>query len=372
MAEIFFATNRDVRFETSKNANNFGTRFNEGGPQMFRLGKVEVSLRGDDPLDDDAWKVGRATLYSEDLNSRQRGGAKLGSAAMFEDLRQILRQKGTDVIIYLHGFANDFPNTAARSAALQHIYGAEGKEAIVVAFSWPSNGKVFGSYNYHSDRDDAALSGVSMARALMKLVEFLTELRKEDRQTLLDAQREGRIPTDEELHQCNRGIHLVAHSMGNWALRNAINRFAELNEGRVPRIVDHAFLMAADDDADTLGLEHKMGKLLRLANFVHVYHAKDDRALQISDSTKGNPDRLGAHGPQNLDLLDERVLAVDCKDISDTDMSHGRHQYYRLRKEIISDVVATLRGLPPDGRANRATIRHGRHWRLIRGKTAAS
>ena len=369
MPEIFFATNRDVKFITSKSGNNFGKRFHEDGPQMFRLGKSTVTRKGD-PLDDDNWKVGQTKIYEEILDDSLPGGAKLGSQQMFDELRGILKEKNKDVILYLHGFANDFPNTARRSAALQHLYGNQGKDAIVVAFSWPSNGTVVGSYNYHSDRDDASLSGVAMARALMKMVEFLSELRKADRQVLLDAQREGRVPTEEELNQCNRSIHVVAHSMGNWALRHALNRFAELNDGRVPRVVDHAFLMAADDDADTLSLGHKMGKLLQLANYIHVYHARDDIALQVSDKTKGNPDRLGSHGPENLDLLDERVLAYDCNGVSFTEVSHGRHQYYRLRKEVISNVVATMKGVPPEKRKNLEPIRPGRHWRVIDGKLA--
>ena len=369
MPEIFFATNRDVKYLTSKNGNNFGERFNDGGPQMFRLGKVQVSRRGD-PLEDKSWRVGKCEIYREKLDSTMEGGPVLGSAQLFEELREILKEKNKDVIIYLHGFANDFPNTAKRAAALQHLYGKGGRDAIVVAFSWPSNGTVVGSYNYHSDRDDASLSGVAMARALNKLADFLKNLREEDRATLIAAQREGEVPTPEALKQCHRSIHIVAHSMGNWALRHALNRFAEQNEGRLPRIIDHAFLMAADDDADTLGRPHKMGRLLELASYVHVYHARDDMALQISDKTKGNPNRLGSHGPENLDLLDERVLAIDCNGVSYTEMSHGRHQYYRLRKEVISDVVATMQGKTQEKRRNREVIRPGRHWRILEGKTA--
>lgn len=378
MADIFFATNRDVKFETSRNGKNFGNRFHEKGPQVFRLGAAEVTLSGNDPFDDDKWSVGRTDLVSENVDKQNRQ-VKLGSAKLFEDLRRILKKKkNMDVVIYIHGFANDFPNTAKRTAALEQIYndelarqgGTNGKRVMVLAFSWPSNGKVFGSYNYHSDRDDASLSGVAMARTLMRLVEFLMDLRKRDRKTLVKAQQRGEVPEDKDLEQCNRCIHVVAHSMGNWALRHAVNRFAELNDGRVPRILDHCFLMAADEDADALANEHKLGKLLRLANFVHVYHARDDRALQVSDTTKGNPNRLGSHGPDNLDLLDERVLAVDCRDVSDTDLSHGRHQYYRLRREVISDTVATILGTAQEDRANRAEIRPGRSWRLKDGVTA--
>jgi esterase/lipase superfamily enzyme len=141
-------------------------------------------------------------------------------------------------------------------------------------------------------------------------------------------------------------------------------KFAELHPGHLPRMFDHAFLMAADEDDDALEHPHKLARMLELANMVHIYHARDDRALQISDSTKGNPDRLGADGPSNLDILHERVVSIDCRNVSDTEFSHGRHQYYRLRDEVIDDVVDTLRGVNQQGRKRRINIRPGRSWRL--------
>ncbi len=365
MSTIFFATNRDVKHETSKNANNFGDRFNALGPQCFRVGTVEVTLNGD-PLstDDDVWEVGRCELFTEKLDSASEGGALLGSAKMFDELRGLLKDNTCDVIIFLHGFANDFPGTARRAASLQELYGDGGKSAIVVMFSWPSNGEVFPSYEYFSDRDDAEASGLAMGRALKRLAEFLERLRHEDAAKIREARSRGEVPDEKVLRQCQRKLHLVAHSMGNWALRHAINKFAQENDGRVPRLLDHVFLMAADEDADALARPEKLAKLLRLANRVHVYNARDDVALQVSDRTKGNPDRLGTDGPENLDLLDERVIAIDCSDISDTITAHGRHQYYRLRPEAIEDVVATLRGEPQEDREGRVTIRPGRSWRL--------
>lgn len=365
MSKIFFATNRDVKFETSKKGDNFGDRFNTMGPQCFRVGHVDVKLKGDPYSEnDDVWRVGRCKLFPEELNSKSKAGAKLGSAAMFDELRKHLKASCRDVILFIHGFANDFPNTARRAAALENLYGAKGDGAMVIAFAWPSNGEVFPTYEYFSDREDAGASGLAMARALERLVEFLQWIRKEDSKAVLEARRQGLVPDPEDLKQCHRKIHLVAHSMGTFALRAAVNKFAEMNAGKVPRVFDHAFLMASDEDEDALGKDAKLGKLLKLCNRVHVYHADDDRALEIADKTKGNPDRLGTDGPDNLDLLSERITAIDCSDVSDTTLTHGRHQYYRLRKEVIEDVVLTLTGAPQDGRDGRIVTRPGRAWRL--------
>jgi hypothetical protein len=64
--------------------------------------------------------------------------------------------------------------------------------------------------------------------------------------------------------------------------------------------------------------------------------------LQISDVSKGNPNRLGVDGPRNLDRINVRIFAVDCRDVDWTDLGEGRHQYYRLRPEVIEDVSAIL------------------------------
>ncbi|MCA8880485.1 MAG: alpha/beta hydrolase [Rhodobacteraceae bacterium] len=365
MTKIYFASNRDVVHETSSKGNIFGDRFNGAGPQCFRVGVAQVDLSGSDPKKDDHWSVGDTKLYPETLDSSMPAGAKLGSEAMFEDLRTELKKQDTDVIVYLHGFANNFENSVQRAAALQEIYGAGEQKVIVVMFSWPSNGRVQPAWNYFSDREDAEASGIAMGRALKRLVEFLTDLRQRDREVVLQARREGSVPDPAALEQCTRRLHVLSHSMGNWALRHAVRKFIELNGGRTSRVFDCAFLMAADEDNDTLQEPMKLKRLDELANRIFVYHANNDIALTISDKTKGMPDRLGSDGPQNLDNVSERVFALDCRKISDTGvLSHGRHQYYRLRDEVILDVQATLADVPQEDRPGRKVVRPGRSWRL--------
>ncbi len=365
MTKIYFVSNRNVLREAHGKGKVLGERFNKGGPQCFRVGTAEVALTGKDPRKDDNWSVGQTELFPEELVSTMPQGEKLGSAALFEELRALLKQEPRDVMIYLHGFANSFEKSVARAAALQEIYSTGTQKILVVLFSWPSNGQIQPAWNYFSDREDAEASGIAMGRALKRLVEFLTELRTEDQEAVLAARRQGGVPKPADLKQCTRRLHVLAHSMGNWALRAAVRKFIELNGGRTTRVFDCAFLMAADEDNDALQQAMKLKRLDELANRIFVYHANNDVALTISDRTKGMPDRLGSDGPQNLDLVSERVFAVDCRKISDTgSVAHGRHQYYRLRAEVIGDVQATLADLPQEERGWRVTVRPGRSWRL--------
>lgn len=365
MTNIYFASNRNVLRLTSPRGNVFGDRLNTDGPQIFRVGKAEVTLNGK-PKNDKAWSVGATEIYPETLDETppEFAGKKLGSGQMFDELRLLLKQEDRDVIIFLHGFASTFQESVKRAAALQELYGAGEQKILVVLFSWPSNGEVQPTWNYFSDREDAEASGLAMGRALKRLVEFLIEMRKEDRDKLNAAKSKGQVPDPDELKQCVRRLHIVAHSMGNWALRHAIRKFIELNAGSAPRIFDCAFLMAADEDHDALQFELKLKPLEQLANRVFVYHAANDVALTISDRTKGNADRLGADGPQKLDQTSERVIALDCRWISETDLVHGRHQYYRLRDEVIRDVQLTLDDKPQEDRPGREALRPGRSWRI--------
>jgi esterase/lipase superfamily enzyme len=99
---------------------------------------------------------------------------------------------------------------------------------------------------------------------------------------------------------------------------------------------------------------------------VHVYHSIDDRALQISDTTKGNPDRLGADGPSDLTNLPPRAFAINCSEVDETIFEHGRHQYYRIRKEVIGDIKQVIAGVGPEQIQARKSIIPGRSWRILR------
>jgi len=363
---ICFATNRNVKRESTTNA-SFGDTFNADGPQFFRVGMADVGLRtGADPTADDAFVVDAVNLFPERPTPRSRPRPR--SPDLFEELRRKLKDDDQDVLIYLHGYANTFETSMQRAAALQQLYnlGAAGRPTpLVFAFAWPANGRTFPRTEYFSDRDDARMSGLAMARAMLALLRFMESVFENDRAAIRDARDRQEVPTPATLKRCSGRLHLLAHSMGNWALRHAVLRIAEeLRVRPLPRLFKHALLVAADEDDDALGDPAKLGLLFDLCQAVHVYHSKDDRALVISDLTKENPDRLGADGPRDLAALPPRAYAVDCSRVDETLVEHGRHQYHRIRAEVIDDIKAVLRGTPPDEIPHRTPIQPGRSWRI--------
>lgn len=375
MNEIYFATNRDL-LQAKPVA--FGNRFNPDRPFFYRVGKAQVRKRPS-PADpwDGAYRVlpRSVKLFPEIPPSADGPEALLGSAAAFDQIRAMMTrtEDRRDVLLYIHGFAATFESALLRASELRDAYlspprntlqvaeekkATRAREPLVFAFCWPADGTAFGGgtandpnaipkWAYFSDRDDAEASGKAVARSFARLIEFLAELASDDR--------------------CVQRIHLVAHSMGVYALRHAVQQIKTImGQARLPRIIDNAFLMAADEDADTLELNHKLGPMLELARRVHVYHAVNDRALIVSDKTKFNPDRLGEHGPKMFSTLINRVHAIDCSQVSDTKLTHGRHQYYRLIPEVIADVRAVLAEEQPDQIKGREEIEPGRRYRIKR------
>lgn len=374
MNEIYFATNRN---QISEDPVKFGARFNVDRPFFYRVGKAKVRKLGKpkDPWDE-AYKVDPKgiELFPETAPGDDEGEALLGSAAAFAEIRAKFAdsRQQRDVLLYIHGFASSFESALVRASELRDAYlvpprnllnetadggpSTRAREPLVFAFCWPSDGVAFGGgqmndddavpqWAYFSDRDDAEASGKAIARSFVRMIDFLTSMAPED--------------------ACGQRIHLVAHSMGNYALRHAIQQLKRLiDRARLPRIVDNAFLMAADEDADTLEKDYKLAPIFELARQVHVYHAADDRALIVSDKTKFNPDRLGERGPKRLSDEIGRVNVVDCGDVSDTIFRHGRHQYYRLVPEVIADVRAVLSGTRPDEIPGREIVEPGRRYKV--------
>ncbi len=350
MVDVYFATNRDSVKDKGK---HFGERFHAQGPMFFRVGVAQVEKVSDHV--DDGYEVKKVEVFSEEATKEEE--KFVGSTKVFADLRKQMLKDKHDVVVLIHGFANTFVNSLQRGAQIAQSYlieprdgnglpipGAKPYEPHVVVFSWPSNGRVFPPWEYHDDRQDAAASGFAVARFMRRLVEFMKD-------------------TD---GKCEQRIHLVAHSMGNWALRNAVQAMRGLiDHAKFPTLFTNAFLMAADEDDDTFEQEHKLSMLPELARSIHVYHSRGDRALVISDTTKFNPDRLGSGGPKTFSGLSNRIVAIDCTNCDSTQFDHGNHQYYRIRPEVIADVRAVLSGrFLPDQIPGRTVVESGRRYRI--------
>lgn len=332
MRTVFFATNRNPNKKV--NPDDFGQDFSEKGLADLRFGEADV--------DGPPYEVKAVRVAAERL-SLKNGKPKLGSLKVFRKLRgEMAKKDGRDTLVFIHGFNVSFKQGLCSTARLADNLAAYPLNPFL--FSWPSDGEIYPWASYYKDRHDAKATGLAFARGFIKLAEFL-----------------GRIKPEEA---CGRKIHLMAHSMGNYALRNAVQEMRKFNAGVLPRLFEEVFLMAADEDDDAFELEHKMLLLPNLARRVNVYFNHQDLVLEISNRTKSNPDRLGTDGPRHPRQLPGKVTLVDC-----TPVVHGlqEHHYYIEKEQcpqVTQDIVEGFKGTPSEQIKGRTYIPETNRYRL--------
>lgn len=325
---VHFATNRE-ELPDPEAPTGFGPALNPRSPLWLRYGAADMAAQ----KKGNAFRTAGLRVAPESIpgiTAADTAEKRLGSTSVFDGLRERLIANRADLVLLLHGYACDFDNALSNAAELKTQWGTKARPIETAVFAWPADGRIVPWISYASDRDDARSSAKAVARALLRFLAYLREI--------------------DRAEWCNANIHLVAHSMGNYVLRNAVQAMISDLGGRpLPRVFKTIFLMAADEDNDALEDPKKLGRLPELGESVQVYFARNDRALTISDVTKGNPDRLGTTGPRTLTSLPQKVTLVDCAEVSDTSpITDARHQYYRKRPEVLADIRAVLAGTAPE------------------------
>ena len=332
---LYYATNRGHEGANRWKPDRYGTKFSSDGAENLRFGKVSVNAdkakvtkllartsaggAGDgEALAGYLTKQAKSATIAafREVLSEKTGEteAKLGSAAMFDEVKGIM-EKATDVLIFIHGFNVSWEAAVGSALALQAMLnrteaGVPAQKTQVILFTWPSDGMALPWVSYKSDRTEASASGYAIGRGFLKLRDFLASLR--DR------------ATREEL--CGQDIHLLCHSMGNYVLQNALERLGEFTPGtKLPRMFEHIFLCAPDVDDTVLEMGQPMDDVQELGRCVTVYHNRGDVAMHVSDYTKGHPERLGGNGAARPSLLHNKVHQVDCTPVVTGAVEHSYH-----------------------------------------------
>jgi len=331
---IFFGTNRNYL----SGEKFFGGQFNSDGIAALRFGWADFDLAsGKDPQS--------VYVYPDPTRKEaENPPSNKGSKAFLNDLQVAMRDGCTDTIVFIHGFNVSFMDALKAGGALASEITIGGKPINVVVFSWPSDGKAIPYMSYYSDREDARTCGAAIARTYLKLYDFMV----------------GLDPTQ----YCDRKLHLIAHSMGNYVLRNGLQALRAKDPTKIARLFNEIVLAAPDEDDDAFETDDKLRLLPGLCRRITVYYNQNDRALLISDKTKGNPDRLGSDGPRMLDLLPKKVFVIDCSRVAGEGDAMIQHSYFINCPPVASDLKATLESLPPDAIGNRDEIRPERAYRI--------
>lgn len=336
---IYFATNRNPNNDA--NPTNFGKTFSKNGLTDLRFGWADVD---DDDLESYTLYVAKEhiDIGIESAIRNDFSAQILGSQEVFKQVQDDMKTLNQDCIIYIHGFDYTFKEAITRAAELKRFY--QDRPSVFFLFTWPSNGKRLPFVSYASDRDDARASGTAMGRGMQKLAHFL---------------RNSSVEC-----MCERKLHIMAHSMGNYTMRWALQGIRSNSGANLRRLFDQIIMFAADEDADAFELSHKLSDLPKLTKQITLYHNPEDKALIISDLTKGNPDRLGAGGPQNSHAIPDKVNTVNCEYVIDHKDDKTGHQYYYNNKLVRKDVMAVLDGQKPDEIDGRTYIPQRRAYQL--------
>lgn len=185
--------------------------------------------------------------------------------------------------------------------------------------------------NYFNDRHDAETSGYAFVRAMMKLSTFLKS-------------------SDPEV-ACKQKIHLIAHSMGNYVLRHALQQTNKIDGGEsLSRIFDNIILTVADEDSDAFEFDYKLARL-------------PDLALKVFDYTKGNPDRMGHDGPNKPHEIHAKVVLVDASSVV-TGLSE--HSYHQENKIVANDIISVLQRKGSEQFKHREYVPHANKFKLLK------
>ena len=220
-----------------------------------------------------------------------------------------------EAFVFVHGFNVSFKNALRRAAQLEHDLGFDGAAFV---YSWPSHGQ-FGASDYLADQRNS----LAAADDLRAFLEFVV------------AKSGARI------------VHLIAHSMGNPLLLEALKQlqskpaWADLHIGQV-------ILAAPDMDAGEFAAA--IPSLRDVANGITLYASASDQALIASTVVNGlRGPRAGsvtALGPVVVDGLDTIDITA-----AGMEILSFNHNSYAESPALLEDLRNLLQGLrPPDTR----------------------
>jgi len=141
-------------------------------------------------------------------------------------------------------------------------------------------------------------------------------------------------------------IHIIAHSMGNRAVCDALKALSYDSTSQLK--FNHLVLAAPDIDAGTF--QELAATLQRLAGRVTLDESSQDKAIQASRKIHGNP-RAGEP------LL--VVRGMDTIDASAVDTDFLGHSYFSDNWPLLSDIHSILfKDEPPSGRFGLVEMEH--------------
>jgi esterase/lipase superfamily enzyme len=332
---VLFGTNREIQLDGNEPGLNQEADVRQllsGDAGRLHLGRADVWLpklieeggsrdRGETPMLEGPPPEEGSELAKYVFLTRI---TKAGTDAFMAELDEAVTGRGgSSVLLFVHGFNTPFDDALIRSAQLSVDLSQRGvfDAGAPVLFSWPSAGKV-SLEDYRGDQD-RSLAAAPYLEEFLDLITGKAEIKR---------------------------INIVAHSMGNRILTEALKSYARDYLERHGRddLEFRIILVAADVDRDIF--EATTGVLDNLQANVTIYTSDADRALHVSELVNSKL-RLGdTNGDKPFIRTDPYYETVDATGIA-TELFGLGHNYYSDNPFILGDIHCAMAEANPELRA---------------------
>lgn len=248
----------------------------------------------------------------------------IGEESVFErELRADIARNNGRALVFIHGYRTPFDKSVYRAAQIKNDAAYRG---TTVLFSWASTGRTV-DYLYDSNSASVARDGLEHTLRLIK----------------------------------NAGatrIDIIAHSMGNWILMEALRQFAISGRTDLRDALGDVVLASPDIDVDVF--RSQMERIGQPERPFVILLSDDDRALQLSGILAGNRPRVGDYGDSE-DLAQLGVIVVNLSGIRVEDrLNHTKFaenpiMIQMLGEQLARDDLSEQTAMPLDQQIARLT-----------------
>ncbi len=324
--DVMYGTNRAKTGKKEPN-NFFGKK-----PSVLSYGMCKVSL----PITHKAGEIERPSWYKFEFKEDPRKHVMIQNLKVMNktDFNAYMKYSFTsmnkkDILIFIHGFSNQFDESVRRAGQIAYDLDFPG---IAMTYSWPSQGS-FSVSNYEKDE-------IFSNKSIPYLKKFLLDVIK---------------------NAPNQKINIIAHSMGNRVLVNAIADIENQSEGTVFNQV----ILAAPDVNAKIFKEDILPKMQGKAKKITLYASSEDKALMVSRILH-NQSRLGESG-KYLTVIN----GIDTIDSTGIDPSTMGHSYFSSTKTMLDDIkILMLNDIEPSNRQLKTMKEEDiSYWKILLNKT---
>lgn len=294
---IFFATDRKDTKNTDPNA-RFGKDL--AAPFQINYGICEVSI----PFTHEVGEIENPSIWRLEFTENPNKHIVLHKIELldgenyFNVLSSSIQQTAKKrTFLFVHGYNVSFAEAAKRTAQIKYDLNFTG---AAVFYSWPSQASTAA---YTIDENNIEWAETNMKHFL---ADYLSRSGAEE-------------------------IYLIAHSMGNRGLTNALIALVS-EQPELRQKIKEIILAAPDIDVGIFKRDIAPQMVSKIKKPITLYVSSDDVALKASREVHGRP-RAG-DSAKGITL----VQGIETIDASNIDTSFLGHSYFAETKTILSDI----------------------------------